>query len=90
MLFVEQSVGDVAVGVVALLVAPTLLLCGLIAIQQTRRGRVGVTVGAIVVCLCTAPFGIGLVLCLPIFFCVIVPIMREFKATRGTPPAEEA
>ncbi|WP_372616906.1 hypothetical protein [Falsiroseomonas sp.] len=88
--FGEQSVRIAVVGVVALLVAPTLLLWGLIAFQQTSRGRSGVTVGAIVVCLCTAPFGIGLVLCLPIFFCVILPIMRQFKAAGGTPPFEQA
>ena len=61
--------------------APSLFLWGLINIQTRERARNRIIIWSCVICAITAPFGPGLVLCLPIFLCVIAPIARRFKAS---------
>lgn len=63
-----------------MLMAPTLLLWGLSAIQRTERARWRVLSWAAGLCVLGAPFGYGLILCFPLFLCLIVPIIRAFRA----------
>jgi MFS family permease len=69
-----------------LLGAPSLLLWGLIGIQRTERGRGRVIIWTSVLCACTAPFGVGLILGPPLFFCVFLPSLRRFKAAGVSTP----
>jgi hypothetical protein len=62
-------------------IAPSLFLWGLLNIQTSARARNRIIIWSCVFCAITAPFGPGLVLCLPIFLCVIAPIARRFKAS---------
>jgi hypothetical protein len=73
----------------SLIIAPSLLLWGIINVHSSQRGRQRIIIGAAVLCLCTAPSGVGIILCLPIFFNVILPLMRDFKKYRGTPPTKQ-
>ncbi|MDQ1078260.1 hypothetical protein [Pseudoroseomonas cervicalis] len=68
-------------GVFFLLVAPCLLLAGLILLQPNDRRRWLVMIWAVGVCAVTAPFGIGLMLCIPVLICVLLPIMLRFRAS---------
>ncbi len=78
-----------AVGIfISVLVAPILLLWGLVGLQRTERGRGRVVIWTTVLCVCTAPFGAGLILCLPLFLFMILPIMRQFRSARLASPPE--
>lgn len=69
----------VATGLYYIFGAPILLLWGLINIHDTEGWRIGVFTGALVLCLCTLPFGLGLILVSPLLFCML----RGFKAERS-------
>lgn len=75
----------------SLIFAPCLLLWGLIEVQRTERGRWRVRSWALLLCVGGAPFGVGIILCLPVFLYVILPIMRQFRLagdiTRAAPSA---
>lgn len=75
----------IAVVAFAVLIAPSLFLAGLINIQKTDRRRGMVMMWAMAICVGTAPFGIGLLLCIPVFVCSVLPMVRVFRE-RTLPP----
>jgi hypothetical protein len=60
-------------------IAPTLLLWGLLKIQRNERTRNRIVIGSCALCVVTVPFVLGVILILPLFLCVFLPMAIRFK-----------